>query len=546
MVSKDKLKIIHFFTCLFVILAFIILFPKIDSNALRNNHEQELNEMLTKYKDKDNESWKKFLEKPIEIVFWHRLDPEKEKGKPKTALEEIIEEFRKKYPKIKVKTEYKPSWSGIVKNINVALPANNEPHLIVSYVDHLVNYYESGKLVPFDGFKDHTNEEIKLDPCTTDPQTKKYIYFYSSFENEAQLPLGDEKEPGKWYSLPFAKSIELMYYNQDYFKQLKGKIKAKEQEIKINFDLNLIFENYDDPNFEGKLQDGITWEQMEKLCEVILQVDPEKIPISYDSESNLFIISSEQRGIEYTTSPTKKYPSSREVGVRFNNPDAKTMIKDFKNFYDKKYLITRKLSGESYTTHLFMDQKILMDISSSNGFEYVSKAPFKVGITSVPYWKKGKQGPDSGKRKVLQQGSNINLFYKKDKDEVLASWLFLKHLTSKETNKKLIQKLSQFPTRPCYDKSAQPEQTNYENPSKNKNSKNPELNKDIFDFMKLERKKDEESSPDNPIYFFSPTFRKSQMSRIVVEKLVIDCFLDKDLDKNIDTLFNEAQQKADS
>ncbi|WP_374695456.1 hypothetical protein ACEW7V_03490 [Areca yellow leaf disease phytoplasma] len=49
----------------------------------------------------------KFLEKPIEIVFWHRLDPEKEKGKPKTALEEIIEEFREKYPKIKVKTEYK-------------------------------------------------------------------------------------------------------------------------------------------------------------------------------------------------------------------------------------------------------------------------------------------------------------------------------------------------------------------------------------------------------------------------------------------------------
>src|SRR5207244_3269172 len=110
-------------------------------------------------------------------------------------------------------------------------------------------------------------------------------------------------------------------------------------------------------NFEGKLKNGITWEQMEKLCKVIKQVDSEKIPISYDSESNLFIISSEQRGIEYTTSPTKKDPSSREVGVRFNNPNAKTMIKDFKKFYDNKYLITRKLSGESYTTNLFINQK---------------------------------------------------------------------------------------------------------------------------------------------------------------------------------------------
>ncbi|WP_252861671.1 extracellular solute-binding protein [New Jersey aster yellows phytoplasma] len=359
------------------------------------------------------------------------------------------------------------------------------------------------------------------------------------------MPLGDEKEPGKWYSLPFSKSIELMYYNQDYFKHLKETIK-KEQKNEIDSDFKSYFENYES-NFEGKLKDGITWEKMENLCKVIKQVDPEKIPISYDSESNLFIVSSEQRGIEYTTSPTKKDSSSHEVGVRFNNPDAKTMIKDFKKFYDKKYLITRKLSGESYTTHLFMNQKILMDISSSNGFEYISKAPFKVGVTSVPYWKKGKQGLDSGKRKVLQQGSNINLFYKKDKDEVLASWLFLKYLTSKKTNEKLIKKISQFPTHPCYEKSVKPEKINFENSSKNKDSKNSELNKDIFEFMKEEREKDKDSSKKgNPIYFFSPTFRKSQISRIVVEKLVIDCFLDKDLDKNIDKLFNEAQQKADS
>lgn len=529
MVSKDKLKNIYFFTCFFAILSFIVLFPKIDSNDLRKNHERELNEMLAKYKDKDSESWKKFKEKPIKIVFWHRLDPEKEKEKNLNALEEIIQEFNKEYPNITIKTQYKPSWSGIVKNINVALPANNEPHLIFSYADHLVNYYESGKLVPLDGFKDHINEKIKLESCDTEKKT----YFYSNFEDEAQLPFGDEKEPGKWYSLPFAKSIELMYYNQDYFKDLK--VKIQKQNIKINsVFFESCFEKYYDSNFEGKLKDGITWEQMGELCKIIKQIDPEKIPVSHDSESNLFIVASEQRGIEYTASPTKKDPSSREVGVLFNNPDAKTMIKDFKKFYNNKYLITRKLSCGNDITHLFMDQKILMSISSSNGFEYISKAPFTVGITSVPYWKKGKQGASSGKRKVLQQGANINLFYKKDKDEVLASWLFLKHLTSKKTNEKLIKKLSQFPTRPCANITLEI-------------SKPEELKDKIFKFMKDERQKDEEKSKTgNSIYFFSPTFRKSQMSRIVVEKLLIDCFLDKDLDKNIDTLFNEAQQKADS
>ncbi|WP_374695455.1 hypothetical protein ACEW7V_03485 [Areca yellow leaf disease phytoplasma] len=75
--------------------------------------------------------------------------------------------------------------------------------------------------------------------------------------------MGDEKEPGKWYSLPFSKSIELMYYNQDYFKQLKGKIQKTKN--RKSFDFKSCFDNYDNSNFEGKLKDGITWEQMKSM-----------------------------------------------------------------------------------------------------------------------------------------------------------------------------------------------------------------------------------------------------------------------------------------
>ncbi|WP_349401945.1 ABC-type sugar transport system, substrate-binding protein [Candidatus Phytoplasma solani] len=532
MVLKDNLKIIVFFLFAFLFLNIIILFPKTKVNDLRKNHYEELKTTLKKYKDKNK--WENFKQKKLTIVFWHNL----ESWKNPEILKELIQKFNEEYPNITVKEEFKGNWGTLTKNINVALPANNEPHLIVSYPDFLVDYYESGKLVPLDDFILHENKEIQL------KEQKEQKIFYASYEEESQIKLGKEEQ--KWYSLPFTKNIELMFYNQTYFKKLKERIKNSSLKDEIK---NYFFDY--DKNFLGKLRDDITWEQLENLCYVIKQLDPQKIPISYESESNLFIVTSAQKNIQYTNTPTQ----SDQLGVDFDNDEAKEMVKYFKtHFYDKKYLITRKLSGENHTIPLFFKENILMNINSSNAVDYLSKANFQVGVTSFPK-------SDKDKKKTLQQGANVNLFYKQNKDEVLASWLFLKYLTSKKANSILFkQESSQFPTRPDY--------VNTDEFKKEiEEYKKIILEKERLDvlskeelksllkakfllFLNKERKEDEKQREEQkePIYFFSPVFQKSYIARLVVNQLLVDCFLldkdDKDLANKINALFETAQKKA--
>ncbi|CAM11357.1 Sugar transport system substrate-binding protein, periplasmic component [Candidatus Phytoplasma australiense] len=522
MVSKDKLKIIAFFLFSFLVLTIIILFPKTSAKELRKKNYTTLKAKLEEYKDGNN--WKKFKDKKIEIIFWHNLGKE---GNNQEILQQIISKFQEKYQNITVKEEFKGNWGTLTKNINVALPANNEPHLIVSYPDFLVNYYESGKLVPLNDFIFHKNEEIKLEK-----EEKENTFFYPIYEEESQIALGEEEK--KWYSLPFTKNVELMFYNQTYLKNLLKRI-SKE-------DFGKIKKCFKDKQPEtGELKDGITWEELKTLSEIIKKHNPQKIPISYESESNLFIVSSEQKNIEYTNPKT----TNDQLGVGFNNQDAQKMIRDLKEqFYDeKKYLITRKLSGENHTLNLFAKQDILMNINSSNGLDYVNKVGFEVGVTSCPYWEKGK-------RKTLQQGANINLFYKKDKDEVIASWLFLKHLTSQKANEILfLQESSQFPTRPGYvnSKGFQDKIDDYKKFSEKQYDKlSTEERKELLKakllvFLNNEREQDEKDK----IYFFSPVFQKSYIARIVVNQLLVDCFLLKENDQEkIAQLFEIAQKKA--
>nr|WMV96793.1 sugar binding periplasmic protein PoStoSP18 [Candidatus Phytoplasma solani]WMV96794.1 sugar binding periplasmic protein PoStoSP18 [Candidatus Phytoplasma solani] len=538
MVLKGKLKIIFFFVFCFLCLSLIILFPGTSADDLRKKHDDDLKQTLSKYKDDGGEEWKKFKDKPITISFWHNLE-----GIHLKDLQDFLKEFKEEYKNITVKTEFKGGWGQLIKNINVALPGNTEPHLIFSYPDYLINFYESGKLVPLNGFINHQNKEIQLEKSSDELSSN---YFYPVFEDESQIKLGQEDK--KWYSLPFFKTIELMFYNQTYFKKLQEKVKN-------NSDLKEKVAACFDQNEEGKLKNDITWEDLENLCSVIKSMDKNKIPIAYESESNLFIVASEQKGIPYAVD---RNSDASNYGVKFNNLASQNMVKAFKErFYDQKYLTTKQLSGEIYPLTRFINQDFLMNISSSKAFEYLNKVDFEIGVTSCPYWK-------DGSKKALQQGANINLFYKQDKDEVLASWLLLKHLTSDKINKKLFDKKGSFPTRPSYVKNyldtnkskiaslkedikkSQENLNKPENDATQKRIINHKLLKEKLLLFILEEKQ-KEKKEQKSIYFFSPVFQKSYIARLVVEDLLIDCFLlppNEKIDAKIQTLFNAAQKKA--
>ena len=195
------------------------------------------------------------------------------------------------------------------------------------------------------------------------------------------------------YTMPFSKSTEVLYYNKTFF----------------------------DAN---GLTVPTTWEEMEATCAKIKEIDPNSIPLGYDSESNWFITMCEQYGSDYTSASGDHY--------LFNNETNRGFIKMFREWYQKGYLTTQKLYG-AYTSGLFTstdEVKSYMSIGSSAGATHQRPAadanvnyPFAVGISTIPQL-------GNGNNKVISQGPSVCIFKKDNDQEVVASWLFVKFLTT--------------------------------------------------------------------------------------------------------------------
>ena len=195
------------------------------------------------------------------------------------------------------------------------------------------------------------------------------------------------------YTLPLSKSTEVLYYNKTFFT-------------------------------EHNIAVPTTWDELEAVCEQIVAVDPWSIPLGYDSEANWFITMCEQLQSPYT--------SATEPNFLFDNDTNKAFIKRFRDWYQKGYLTTQTLYG-AYTSGLFTSTseiKSYMSIGSSAGATYQRPAanadgsyPFEVGIATIPQ-------VSADNKKVISQGPSVCIFEKANPQEVIASWLFVKFLTT--------------------------------------------------------------------------------------------------------------------
>lgn len=301
------------------------------------------------------------------------------------VLDQAIADFNILYPNIHVELDQRDNYSAVLDTTTTNIASQNKketPNITVCYADHVATYNQSNAVVALD---DLINDpEIGL----TEEQKADYVPgFYAEGAN-----FGD----GKMYILPFNKSTEVMYYDKTFF----------------------------DAN---GLTVPTTWDELEEVCAKIKEIDPNSIPLGYDSEGNWFITMTEQYGSDYT--------SATEPHYLFDNDTNKAFVKKFNEWYNKGYVTTAGLYG-AYTSGLFTsttETRCYMCIGSSAGATYQrpQKAedgsyPFEVGIATIPQ-------VDVNNRKVISQGPSLCIFDKDDKQEVLASWLFVKFLTSDPT-----------------------------------------------------------------------------------------------------------------
>ena len=303
-----------------------------------------------------------------------------------------IEEFNKLYPNIHVECTSVGSYDDVRDQISTEITVGNQPNLAYCYPDHVALYNLAGAVATLDSLIDSQIEVKRADGTTeilglTEAQKNDFI---AGYYNEGRQ-FGDDL----MYSMPFSKSTEVLYYNKTFFE-------------------------------ENGLTVPTTWDEMKEVCAKIKAIDPNSIPLGYDSESNWFITMCEQYGSPYTSATGDHF--------LFNNETNRNFVKMFREWYQAGYLTTQKLYG-AYTSGLFTVQeegktRSYMSIGSSAGATYQrpakgedGKYPFEVGIATIPQ-------VSADNKRVISQGPSVCIFKKSNPQEVVASWLFLKFLTT--------------------------------------------------------------------------------------------------------------------
>ena len=307
-----------------------------------------------------------------------------------SVLETYIAEFNKLYPNITVVSTNVGGYDDVREQISTEITVGNQPNIAYCYPDHVALYNLAKAVTTLDSLIESDIEVARADGTTeilglTDEQKADFI---EGYYNEGKQ-FGD----GLMYTLPLNKSTEVLYYNKTFFE-------------------------------ENNITVPTTWDELEAVCAQIKTIDPESIPLGYDSEANWFITMTEQYGTPYTSATGDHY--------LFDNAENHAFVKKFNEWYQKGYLTTQTLYG-AYTSGLFTTlegTKSYMSIGSSAGATYQRPAanadgsyPFEVGIATIPQ-------VDAANPKVISQGPSLCIFQKSNPQEVIASWLFVKYLTT--------------------------------------------------------------------------------------------------------------------
>lgn len=340
---------------------------------------------------------------PVTVTFYSSMGQDYEK-----VFNAYVAEFNELFPNITVDHQRLGGYDDVRNQIRTELSNGQSPSFAYCYADHVALYNRSRSVVHLDDLiasditvthADGTTEVLGL----TDEQKADFIEGYYA-EGSA---FGDDH----MYLMPFSRSTELMYYNLDFF--TKNNISVPDHWFASD-------------GKEGLESSDTT--SMEYVLAKIKQIDPDCTPLGYDSESNWFITLCEQYGTPYTSATGDHY--------LFNTEENREMVNTLRRWYQNRWITTKEMIGGSYCSTYFVSQssadgkRSYLCIGSSAGAsnqrpsaDAEGKFPFEVGIASIPQ-------ADASNPKVISQGPSICIFKKDNPQEVIASWLLIKFLTT--------------------------------------------------------------------------------------------------------------------
>lgn len=310
----------------------------------------------------------------ITLEFWHAMSS----GNGR-AVDYLVEKFNAENTYgITVNATYQGGYTDLHQKLVGALTAGEYPNMAQAYGNNIMVYVDSDAIVPLNEYiNDHT---WGIENFTD-------IIEGYRIENSAY-------PDGKFNSLPFNKSTEVLYYNETFFTA----------------------NGFDVPT---------NWEELESVSKAITAIT-EKPAFGYDSLSNLFITWTQQNGGLYTTS---------DGTAHFNNTKAVEAVNYFVKGTDEGYF---RLAGEDrYLSGPFNNQEVMMFIGSTSGSAYVGADTFDWNAAQVPF---------GVENKVIQQGSNMFMMSSTE-DEQIATFIFMNWLLETENTAEWAMRSGYLPVR---------------------------------------------------------------------------------------------------
>ena len=294
-----------------------------------------------------------------EITFWHAMG-----GKNGEAVEYLVNQFNEENEYgITVTAEFQGGYGDLDKKVMAGLSAKQFPNIAQAYGNNIIRYIDSGKIVALD---DYINSEK---------------YGIEDFNDiiEAYRTENSSYPDGKFNSLPFNKSTEVLYINKTRFE-------------------------------ENNLEVPTTLEELEAVSKQITEITG-KPAFGYDSIQNLFIIWCQNFGSEYTNSKGE---------ALFDTQEARDAINFFAKGVKEGYF--RTAGEDKYMSGPFNNEDVWMFIGSTSGADYVGSDAFEFAAYEYPY---------GANPTVIQQGSNMFMLDNGD-EENAATFVFMNWLTQTE------------------------------------------------------------------------------------------------------------------
>ena len=332
--------------------------------------------------------------KPIELVFWAKNDT----NKVQTAVyTKAIEDFEKMYPNVKINLRLYADYSRIFADVITNIATKTTPNVCITYPDHIATYMTGQDVVlPLDDWMKDSRfglggSEVRFDS----PKQEEIV---PEFLNECILD-------GKYYAMPYMRSTEALYVNQDIVEKL----------------------GYELPEI-------VTWDFVWEVSEKAMEKNEDgtfkingqnvMIPFIYKSTDNMMITMLKQLGAPYSTENGE---------VQIFNDTTKSLLEEVFTHAKSRAFSTFAIS--SYPGNFLNAGQCIFAIDSTAGATWMGSeapmldiheeqvVPFRIKVMPIPQF-----NPES--LKMISQGPSICVFNKDDPQVVLASWLFSQYLLS--------------------------------------------------------------------------------------------------------------------